>query len=50
MILLNDIPFERRVKFLRDNICEMPSGLSIGKAFDIDGTDIIAGLKDFLFC
>jgi hypothetical protein len=49
MILQNDIPFERRVKFLHDNVCEMPSGLGIGETFDIDGADIVAGLKDFLF-
>jgi len=48
MILQNDIPFDKRVKFLHDNVCEMPSDLGIDKTFDIDGKDIIAGLRDFL--
>lgn len=49
MIQQNDIPFVGRVKFLHDNVCEMPTDLHIDNAYNIDGVDIVAGLKDFLF-
>ncbi|MEM3088589.1 MAG: hypothetical protein QXP20_05700 [Candidatus Bathyarchaeia archaeon] len=49
MILQNDLPFSRRVKFLHDNVCEMPPDLHVSKTFGIDGTNIVSGLRDFLF-
>ncbi|MCJ7548384.1 MAG: hypothetical protein MUQ30_01730 [Anaerolineae bacterium] len=50
MIILNDVPFGRRAKFLHDSICGIPEGSEFGAALreaalDVADVDVTSGLK-----
>ena len=50
MIILNDVPFERRAKFLHDSICGFPDSSEFGAALreaarDVADVDVASGLE-----